>query len=283
VPTGRLTEIRRNSGRIVQTCAEIRDNRKFSAAPILDLPNGENLTLHECPDTDAADVVLRMIHWLASHCDDVTEQLQVVCGKNDRRKALNAMLQKALNSAGQQHEGNPFRIGDKIVCLSNGTYPDAEEKTAAHFVANGELGRVLRIQPGRMVVALSDPQRSVLVTHAAVREDDRQTSEGEESSRGALGDWDLGYCLSVHRSQGSQWRFVIVVADRAAAMVQSRQWVYTAISRAERATLVIGQRTTLEQAMRREGISGRKTMLVELCNRQTAARVVDHESLWETV
>jgi ATP-dependent exoDNAse (exonuclease V) alpha subunit len=196
---------------------------------------------------------------------------------------LNAMLQKALNSAGACHEGNPFRIGDKIVCLSNGTYPDAEEKTVAHFVANGELGRVLRIQPGRMVVALSDPQRSVLVTHAAVREDDRQTGEGEESSRGALGDWDLGYCLSVHRSQGSQWRFVIVVADRAAAMVQSRQWVYTAISRAERATLVIGQRATLEQSMRREGISGRKTMLVELCNRQTAARVVDHESLWETV
>jgi exodeoxyribonuclease V alpha subunit len=283
VPTGRLTEIRRNSGRIVQTCAEIRDHRKFSAAVTMDLPNGENLVLYECSEPDAADVMLGLVQWLAPHCEDVVEQVQIVCGKNDRRKALNGMLQKALNSAGACHEGNPFRIGDKIVCLANGTYPDAEEKTVAHFVANGELGRVLRIQPGRMVVALSDPQRSVLVTHAAVREDDRQTSEGEESSRGALGDWDLGYCLSVHRSQGSQWRFVIVVADRAAAMVQSRQWVYTAISRAERATLVIGQRATLEQSMRREGISGRKTMLVELCNRHTAARVVDHESLWETV
>ena len=98
-----------------------------------------------------------------------------------------------------------------------------------------------------------------------------QSGEGEQS-RGAVGDWDLGYCLSGHRSQGSQWPWVIVLVDRAGAMVQSRNWTYTVISRAEKATFVVGSPSTVQQSMRRDGLTGRVTLLVDEIRRISGAR-----------
>jgi hypothetical protein len=55
-------------------------------------------------------------------------------------------------------------------------------------------------------------------------------------------------------------------------MVQSRNWVYTVISRAERATLVVGTAATIQQSMRRDGLTGRVTLLVEEIRRISGAR-----------
>jgi exodeoxyribonuclease V alpha subunit len=137
-------------------------------------------------------------------------------------------------------------------------------------VANGELGSVREINPGRMVVLLQDPIREVIVTYSAASTEG-QPAEGEQA-RGAVGDWDLGYCLSGHRSQGSQWPWVIVLIDRAGAMVQSRNWTYTVISRAERATFVVGTAATIDQSMRRDGLTGRVTLLVDDIRRISGAR-----------
>src|SRR5690606_17529334 len=43
VPCGELTEIRRNSGRIVSTCRDIVDIRKYTSSPATDIEAGENL------------------------------------------------------------------------------------------------------------------------------------------------------------------------------------------------------------------------------------------------
>jgi CO/xanthine dehydrogenase FAD-binding subunit len=55
-------------------------------------------------------------------------------------------------------------------------------------------------------------------------------------------------------------------------MVQSRNWTYTVISRAEKATFVIGAAATLQQSMRRDGLTGRVTLLVEAIRRISGAR-----------
>ena len=287
IPTGHLTEIRRNSGQIVKACAQIRDSSSISFSREIDLPQ-ENLVLVQADEEDQVAAMESMIQKIAAqHEHDWIEDLQIVTGKNDgspiARKPLNRVLQKLFNSGGYHVHGNPFRVGDKIVCLKNGTYPDAEEPSEEHFVANGELGRVTDLQPGRMQVQLSDPYRSIRIFHYPVQENESEVADSEDSSRGAVGDWDLGYALSVHRSQGSQWKHVIVMADSKGGLVQNRAWIYTAISRAEVATWVIGHRNVVNQMLKRDGISGRKTFLAERIRSIRLSREVDYSLLFSEV
>lgn len=283
VPTGHLTEIRRNSGRIVQSCAEIRDQQKISFSAKVE--GEENLGLVECNDDDQVVSLENLIKRYQASPLDVVEDLQVLTAKNDAspvaRKPLNQMLQKMLNR-GEPVKGNPFRLGDKVVCLKNGIYSDPGDRDTQHFVANGELGRVTLIEPGKMHIRLSEPARTVAVFHSAVAENEKEVADSIES-KGAVGDWDLGYCLSCHKSQGSQWKIVIVMADSKGGFVQSRNWIYTAISRAESVTYVIGQRRVVNDMMRRDGINDRKTLLVERIELERTARVIDHDALWEVV
>lgn len=292
IPTGKLTEIRRNSGRIVQACAEIRDKQTITFSPKMDLEAGENLILIQCGDEDQPQVLEQLIAKLdASEIGprelNLVDDVQILTGKNDgspvARKPLNAMLQKILNQNGEQVHGNPFRRGDKIVDLKNGKYPDAEDQNEEHFIANGELAKAVDIKPGRMVVKLTDPNRSILIAHAPVQDNEKGIDDSENTTKGAVGDWDLGYALSVHRSQGSQWKFAIVMADSKGAMVQTRNWLYTAISRAEIATFVIGQKQVVSSMLKRDGISGRKTFLLERISHQRVAATVDYDSLFAEV
>lgn len=287
VPVGRLTEIRRNSGRIVKSCAEIRDHQKITFSPKLDLQAGENLPLIQTAESDQVQAMENLITTLTNQVSDAIEDIQILTGKNDgspvARKPLNTLLQKLMNPNGESIQGNPFRRGDKIVCLKNGKYQDVDDQHEEHFVANGELGRVVNLQPGRMTIRLCDPVRVILIAHAPIQDNEKDVADSEDAQRGAVGDWDLGYCLSVHRSQGSQWPFVIVMVDRAGAMVQSRNWTYTAISRAETATFVIGTNQVVQQSLKRDGISGRKTFLVERIEQQRLAETVDYEALFAEV
>lgn len=273
VPTGKLTEIRRNSGRIVRACAEMRDEQTFTPSPSCDLESGENLPFIAVAEHQS-EALERLLEQIDAQGEDVVWNTQVVCpiNKNSEisRQALNEILQKRLNPHGESVKGNPFRVGDKIVCLKNGWYlsenPDDSEanEDGQVFVANGELAELLELAVGRMVVRLFQPDRTIIVPHRVYENAEREAGDDNED-RGALGDWDLGYCLSVHKSQGSQWKFVVVMIDSggSARQVQSLNWLYTAISRASVATFCIGERKTVDEMCRRDGIGNRKTFLVE--------------------
>jgi hypothetical protein len=73
------------------------------------------------------------------------------------------------------------------------------------------------------------------------------------------------------------------MADSKGAMVQSRQWLFTAISRAEIATFVIGQKQVVNAMLKRDGISGRKTFLTERINRIRMESKIDYEKLFADV
>ena len=84
--------------------------------------------------------------------------------------------------------------------------------------------------------------------------------------------WDLGYALSVHKGQGSEWPLVVVMLDEypGARMVCSREWLYTAISRAKRLCLMVGKMGTAVGMCRKEALGKRKTFLVEEIRKEAA-------------
>jgi exodeoxyribonuclease V alpha subunit len=189
---------------------------------------------------------------------------------------------------GMRAAGNVFRVGDKIVCLKNGRYkaiefdgdsPDTDASDKGEvYVANGELARVLDVEPSMTVARLENPARVVRIPCGASdsQEGENEGGNGGGSESGAGCNWDLGYCLSTHKSQGSEWPVVITMLDDypVARMVCSREWLYTAISRARQVQYLIGRKATADTMCARPAIWKRKTFLRERILGERARREI---------
>jgi len=195
------------------------------------------------------------------------------------RKAINQRLQNELNPAGERVVGNPFRTGDKIVCLKNGFYPVVADAPAGFnenaeegkvFVANGEQAEVKHVEHRLTIVQMDAPARLIKIPRGtgdgAGDENSENGSQGEDEAAADTGcQWDLAYAISCHKSQGSEWPVVLVVLDEypGARMVCSREWLYTALSRAKTACFLVGKLSTSHAMIGRQAIRNRKTFLVE--------------------
>ena len=140
------------------------------------------------------------------------------------------------------------------------------------FVANGELGKVIGQEEKVMFVRLTAPLRIIKVPKG--KADGGDGGDGGGSTAGGNGDdaapktgcsFDLAYALSTHKSQGSEFKIIIVGLDDgpAARMVCSRNWLYTAISRAKVLCLLVGKRAVADGFCRVEAVKPRVTFLKE--------------------
>jgi len=278
VPHGTLTEIRRNSGRIVRACHQILVGEQFSISQSFNPDRGENLALLASSDPSRSHKkIVETISKIGSRgIADPVWGVQVICAVNAKsqlsREVLNKQLQSELNPTGRKVPGNPFRQGDKIVCLKNGLYPVVPEAPSGYntdrvdgkvSVANGEQGLVKVVELRRTIVQLSAPDRLIIVPRGTESQGDGDNSDKSGDS-GCQ--WDLAYAISCHKSQGSEWPVVIVVLDEypGSKMVCSREWLYTAVSRAKGACFLVGRLSTAYDMIDRQAIYHRKTFLKEL-------------------
>ena len=67
---------------------------------------------------------------------------------------------------------------------------------------------------------------------------------------------ELAYCMSVHKSQGSEWRRVFLISHEVHSKMMLRELVYTAFTRASKELYVIMPPTMLKQAANRAKIKG---------------------------
>lgn len=286
VTYGELSEIRRNSGAIVECCNNIR----LGNGPIYE--SGGNLTLLESHEPN--DQIDRMLETIMTCGKNPVWDCQVICAVNQNsdlaKTKLNEVLQRHLNR-NPPISGSPFRLGDKVVNTQNSWLTqadrwisenrnrfndmvkqldlndidgdDGQNEKGQWYVANGELGTVLDVQPKFMVVALTSPLRIVMAPRGGQDEDDG----GDEESSGSGGSsWELGYALSCHKCQGSEFPIVVTMIDGSgsASRICDRSWIYTAVSRAREHCYMIGKRQVLESMCQKVNISKRKTFLREL-------------------
>jgi exodeoxyribonuclease V alpha subunit len=290
VPCGELKKIERNWGAIVQACADIRDGRKWQTCEELDPDAGQNLKLIPAASgAKASDEISKLIHKLKSAgVVDPIWGVQVICAVNKKselsRKDLNARLQRELNAGGQMAAGNPFKVNDKIVCLKNSWMPVVEDAGQEFnrdaldgkvFCANGELARVVGVAEKLTTARLDNPARLIKIPRGTDNNDGQGDGQGENGSGENSDDsaatstgcqWDLAYAISCHKSQGSEFPVVIVALDEypGARLICSREWIYTAISRAKLACFLVGKKMIAESMCLTRAISKRKTFLKEL-------------------
>jgi len=277
VPTGELREIRRNSGAIVEACTAIRDGRSFKFCRELDPDIGDNLVLEQCDDNEASlAAIVRTLHKLPGVGIDPIWDAQVLVSVNDgsplARKTINRKLQAELNPDGDRVAGCPFRVGDKIIRVrKNSMMPvadslDFEENRDAIngkvLVCNGEMGRVVQVEAKRAFARFTGPKRAIVIPFGT---DGEEEGDGEETSSTGC-DFDLGFGVTIHKAQGSEWPVVLVGLDNSvrAMRIGSRELFYTGISRGKQFVKCFGKEYTARAMCMRRVLTRRKTFLKEL-------------------
>ena len=164
-------------------------------------------------------------------------EIQVLCPTRKGEwgtVALNRALQSALNPPApdkrQKTWGETvFRVGDRVMQVRNNY--DAlwtrSDGTSGSGIFNGDVGVVEEIDPsGEMMTVRFDDRAAVYVTDM-------------------LGELELAYAVTVHKSQGSEYRAVVLVALPAAPALMVRGVLYTGVTRARELLVVVGDDAAL--------------------------------------
>jgi exodeoxyribonuclease V alpha subunit len=156
--------------------------------------------------------------------------------------ALNEELERRLNP------GEPavvlarsgLRVGSRIVQTKNDYTVDRE-------VMNGEVGFILDWdeEEGEARLSLDDGEREIVVP------------------ADALETYNLAWALTVHRAQGSQFPAVVAPWSTAYSHMLSRALLYTAVTRAQRLCIIVGERRAIAMALDRAEQRRRHSGLVE--------------------
>jgi exodeoxyribonuclease V alpha subunit len=152
--------------------------------------------------------------------------------------ALNSGLREALNPGGEKGPGG-FRVGDKLMLTGRNLHELG--------LMNGTLLRLLESSS-------DDDGDSVL----RVRADDTVFEIGGDE----LAHLQLAYACSVHKGQGIELPVAVLVAHPAAGgWFLRREMLYTAMTRATRAAVIVGDQATIARAVRSADTSRRHSRL----------------------
>ncbi len=150
--------------------------------------------------------------------------------------SINLSLQKSLNDARSKLTigATTFRKGDKVIQLRN-NYDKG--------IFNGDLGRVSRIHIEAGTLAVDFDGTEV------------------DLERMDLGDLQLAYAISVHKSQGSEFPIVILPLVKAHFMLLQRNLLYTGLTRGRRKVFLVGDPVAYAMAVRNAEATVRHTDL----------------------
>ena len=243
IPSVRLTEIFRQDEKSMIVYNAHRINRGES--PRLNAKGSDFFFERAVSPSDAAKRIVtlcsaRLPGFLGL---DPVRQMQVLSPTKKGECGvwmLNQLLQAEFNPpASGKHErvrgDTTFREGDKVMQTRN-NYQLKWKKDGAigiedgQGVFNGDIG----------FVTLIDPQEHVM----EVQFDDERTATYEG---GDVDDLELAYCISVHKSQGSEFPVVIMPAVGGPPMLLTRNLFYTAVTRARRMVMIVGRENAIEQ------------------------------------
>lgn len=138
-----------------------------------------------------------------------------------------------------------LREGDKIINVQNDYY--AKNKFTAG-IFNGNIGVVKNIDTDANTIAVDfqDIPGIMILPKKNWK------------------DLELGYAITCHKAQGSQCKKVIVGLDFGSFIQLSREWVYTAMTRAIDKCYMVAQNNALRYAVSKNSISVKRTHLVKL-------------------
>ena len=231
VPTVSLTQVFRQA----EQSAIIRNAHAVNMGqpPQLDSNQGDFFFLcRRSPDRLVQTVVELCRDRLPRNMNIPAEQIQVLsptrkgaCGTVSLNRALQAALNPPSPQKRQKQWGDvTFRVGDRVMQTKNNydVLWEKDDGTAGSGIFNGDVGVIQDIDSSGELIVL--------------RFDDRTATYTAD----LLSQLDMAYAITVHKSQGSEYPAVILVSAPAAPSLMVRGVLYTAITRARRMLIMVG-------------------------------------------
>ena len=149
---------------------------------------------------------------------------------------LNLELQQALNPGPDSltRGGRNFRLQDKVMQIQNNYEKE---------VFNGDLGRIVRIDPESQEVIIDFDGRRVPYDYAD------------------LDEVVLAYAISIHKSQGSEYPAVVMPILTQHYVLLQRNLIYTAVTRGRKLVVIVGTRKALAMGIKNDKTKRRYTFL----------------------
>lgn len=150
---------------------------------------------------------------------------------------------------------NPEYMGAKAATPSiTLDYWGAEQGTAHHLddevMSDDDIDRMMELATSNSEDRVRQCSHTITV---------RMTDSGQELQIKTASDVNamlLGYCLTIHKSQGSEWRKVFLVLHNTHATMIQRELLYTAVTRAREELYVICEANTFEKGIIGQRIKG---------------------------
>ena len=240
VPVVRLDQVFRQ-----KTGSRIAANAKLIRHGNLSLEYGPDFEFYDSTDMSvSAEIIESLYLQETARCgiDNVVLLSPYRQKTETGANALNQRLQGKVNPPADGkmdavHGQRRFRTGDKVMQIKN-----------CEDINNGDVGYITSITGTQ--------------TESVIRIDfgDGRLVDYENADLDML---DLGYACTVHKSQGSEYKSVIINLQCAHSVMLVRPLIYTAITRAKEKVLIVGERRALCTAIRRIDTEQRGTKLAQ--------------------
>ena len=195
----------------------------------------------------AVDVVVKLyLDWIPKYQGANTE-IQILTpmtrgslGSSNLNKVIQEKYNPPSPSKSQLKIGERiFRVGDRVIHRRNNYDLN---------VFNGDIGQLLDIDNEELSCVVS------------FYPDNREVHYKKED----IMELDLAYAITIHKSQGSEFKTVIIPVLTQHFKMLYRNLIYTGLTRAKKLAVIVGTRKALSMAVRQQETSMRQTALKEL-------------------
>lgn len=268
-PVSYLTQIYRQS----EKSKIVPNAHKINRGEMPDLDNRSDDFFFEERETSEAicqSVLALVTKRLPKYLGIEAKDIQVLCPMKRSLAGtvnLNRELQRLINPPAPQKKELKrgdilFREGDKVMQTVNNYQQEWSQTTGNKVergtgVFNGDIGVIESI--------------NVPIMQFTVRFDDDKVAIYQYSDIDQL---SLAYAVTIHKSQGSEFDAVVIALD-SNYLLQTRNLLYTAVTRAKRLVVISGSRATVQRMVRNNQTSRRYSLLVNFIEDELAGGFYD--------
>lgn len=177
----------------------------------------------------------------------LTQTRKGICGVYELNRILQEVLNPKTKDSLELNFGNKvFRLNDKVMQTKNNydlSFIDSNGEEG-FGVYNGDMGIVFEID---------EKEKKIIVK----MQDDRTVEYAVED----LDNLELSYAITIHKSQGSEFKSVIIPLFDSFYMLQTRNLLYTAITRAKENIVLVGNEEIMFNMINNNTINNRYSNL----------------------